>query len=61
MLAEIKEEGAPAREEPAFVRYHVERQPSRAERGFPWMSKYSTLPRSRPKPAIGTRPPNHNP
>ena len=50
VLAEIKEEDDPHRDQPNFVRYHLERQPSRQERGFPWMNKYSTLPRLRPKP-----------
>lgn len=54
VLAEIKEgeETGTGREEPSFIRYHLERQPSRADRGFPWMSKYSTLPRLKAKPSI---------
>jgi hypothetical protein len=46
VLHEIEEAEPPARENPTgFVRYHLEKQPGRDERQYPWL-KYNTLPRS---------------
>jgi hypothetical protein len=46
VLHEIEEAEPPARDNPTgFVRYHLEKQPGRDERQYPWL-KYNTLPRS---------------
>lgn len=47
VLHEIEEAETPNRDNAnSFVRYHLEKQPGRDERQYPWLNKYSTMPRN---------------
>lgn len=52
VLQEIKEGTSPKRAEPAFERFHVQRQLPRDERNAPWAQKFHTLPRATMKTGI---------